>query len=46
MAGGMGAGQLPNTGLREGMSPWVAVTILTILTSAVYWRVAISPKLK
>jgi len=41
-----GAAQLPNTGLREAASPWVAVTIFTLLASAAYWRLAISPKLK
>jgi hypothetical protein len=45
-AGGLGAAQLPNTGARDSISPWVAVTILTILGSTVYWRLVISPKLK
>ena len=47
IAGGSGGvGQLPLTGLNEGLSPWVAITILTLLSSAVYWRFAIAPKLK
>ena len=46
LGGGMGAAQLPNTGLHEGMSPWTAVTIFTLLASAAYWRLAISPKLR
>lgn len=47
IAGGSGGvGQLPLTGLNEGLSPWVAVTILTLLSSAIYWRFAIVPKLK
>jgi hypothetical protein len=42
---GAGIAQLPNTGLHEGLSPWAAATILIVLGSAVYWRLAISPKL-
>jgi hypothetical protein len=47
--GGMGAGavaQLPNTGLKDGANFWVLSTILTLLASAAYWRIAITPKLK
>src|SRR6185312_8649143 len=46
LGGGLGAGQLPNTGLREGFSPWLTVTVLTVFVSAIYWRLAISPKLR
>jgi hypothetical protein len=49
LAGGKGAGafaQLPNTGLKDGVSAWLVVSIVTILASAAYWRVAITPKLK
>jgi hypothetical protein len=43
--GGVGGAQLPNTGLRDGLNPWVAVTILTLMASTIYWRVVISPRL-
>jgi hypothetical protein len=48
ISGGRGAGaaQLPNTGLRDGLNPWIAVTILVLLGSVAYCRAAITPKLK
>jgi hypothetical protein len=46
LGGGMGGAQLPNTGIHQGLNPWIAIAILTILASGVYWRYAIMPKLK
>jgi hypothetical protein len=49
ITGGRGAGafaQLPNTGLKNGVNAWALTTVLTLLATAAYWRLAITPKLK
>jgi hypothetical protein len=47
LAGGQGGAQLPNTsGAATALSAWAVVTIATILASGLYWRFAITPKLK
>lgn len=42
----LGAAQLPNTGARDGISPWAIVTTFTLFASVAYWRLVISPRLK
>lgn len=47
MVGGKGAfSVLPSTGVRDGMNLWLLSSLLVLASSALYWKKAISPKLK
>lgn len=48
LTGGKGGGfdQLPNTGAKDDVSAWFIATVLILMSSVAYWRLAITPKLK